>query len=1004
MIEMDANIDIDTHNDTQNEPDSIAPSLSSGSGTANATATLTLDIIKENTDNFYNFLKKHKVVGDGVVYTHTSFGPPYGKYFIDDRMDYEKFLIAYKRVLETGLYGNCGGLYITEKQKKVGPIFIDYDFRLEEKTRQYSKKNIKKITKVYMNLILKYLDISNFDLDDVKAFVTEKENPTFDEKQNNYKDGPHIIIPLPIDVHIRFLIHEEAKEIIKNSNILSDIPYINDLDDVIDESVVVRNGWLMYGSKKWQRTPYVLTGVYDYNMKELNKSTYSRDELAVILAARRHDEDEPYELKEEFRTPQMKQHIKTIYDKYNGSKKQKNNIIRQEKIINNYVRPVANNNPDAAIAKKLVKILSAKRADKYPDWASVGWALYNIDSGLYPEFVEFSKKCAGKFNERGCKTFWDSAKPGGYTIASLYYWAKEDNPEEFQAILLESNSRVIENAQTGNHDDLAKVLYELYKYEYKCVSKTRNKWYAFYNNRWNCVDQAYTLSNIISDILAVMFAKLAISFYNKASFIQGGDRDGSGQKGHDLMKITEKLKTESFKNSVIASAANRFYDNKFEEKLDSNPNLLGFDNGVYDLENGIFRKGVPEDFLCMSTGYDYCSNYNLQSKEIIEIDNYFKQVMTEDDMREYTLCSFASFLDGHMRQQTFRIYTGSGGNAKSQTLDLIKDTMGKYFGVLPTGILTRKRGASSSATPELADKNGKRLLVIQEPEHDDVVYVGQMKNLTGADTIAARALYGDPFEYKPQFKIILICNKMPNIPANDGGTWRRIEVSPFESEFVDKVDPRKPRQFKKDPSLPEKMKKWKAAFMWMLLNIYYKKYKENNYIIEKPKKVTAFTDKYKRDSDKYQEFISEYIVETEDEDDSLSVVNLYQTFRNWHSEAGYGRNIPNRNEFVNHIRNTKNYELEAGNFIKICYKEDYAEREKNNKNKKLIKNNKNNKNKESDLDSDSDSDKDSSNESNASSKNKNKNKNKNIKNKDNNKKNISLNQNSENSDDDFTLD
>jgi hypothetical protein len=58
------------------------------------------------------------VEGDGVEYTHTSFGPPYGTYFIDDRMDYERFLIVYKRVLETGLFGNCGGLYITEKQKK----------------------------------------------------------------------------------------------------------------------------------------------------------------------------------------------------------------------------------------------------------------------------------------------------------------------------------------------------------------------------------------------------------------------------------------------------------------------------------------------------------------------------------------------------------------------------------------------------------------------------------------------------------------------------------------------------------------------------------------------------------------------------------------------------------------------------------------------------------------------------------------------------------------------
>jgi P4 family phage/plasmid primase-like protien len=889
-----------------------------------------IENIRDTNKSFYSFLEKRRIDEEGAEFTHTCYGPPFGKYFIDDGLEYEKFLILYKRVLETGVMQH-GGLYVTEKQKKVGPLFVDYDFRFEDKRRQYSQKNIEDIARVYMDLIQKYLDIK--DNDELKAYVTEKQKPTFEEKQNNYKDGFHIVFPLPIDVTIRFLIHEEAKEQIKNSDILVDVPYINDFDEVVDESVVMRNGWLMYGSKKYQKSYYVLTKVYDHNMNELEKNTYSRDELAVLFSARRHDEDEPLELKEEFNTVKMKQRIKTIYDKYNGSKKQKSNILKQERITN-YIQPVVNlNNPDVQMAKKLIKILSNKRADKYNDWATVGWALYNIDSGLYEEFVEFSKKCPNKFSEYGCQKFWNSVKSGGYTIASLHFWAKQDNPEEYNNILLDSINKIIENAETGNHDDLAKVLFEMYKYEYKCVSKTKNKWYAFYNNRWHYVDQAYTLANIISDVLAVIFGKRAINYFNRASFGQGGDRDNSTHKGTGLLKIVEKLKTESFKNSVIASAASRFIDEKFEEKLDSNPNLMGFENGIFDLENGIFRKGIPEDYVLLSTGFDYNPNYTIDSKEIVEINKYFEQVMTEPDMRDYTLQSFASFQDGHIKQQVFRVYTGSGGNAKSQTMDLLKAAMGQYFGVLPTGVLTRKRGSASGATPELADKRGKRYLVIQEPEHDDVVYVGQMKNYTGGDTIMARALYGDPFEYKPQFKLGLVCNKLPNIPATDGGTWRRLKVIPFESEFVAKVDPRKPRQFKVDPSLPDRMKTWSSPFMWLLLNIYYKKYRENNYSIEEPRKVTIFTDNYKKDSDKYHEFISEHIVVTNDENDIISIVSLYSTFRNWHTEAGYGRNIPNKREFTNHINSNKNFNIDSGNFVGICYKDDYDEREKTKKNK-----------------------------------------------------------------------
>ena len=33
-----------------------------------------------------------------------------------------------------------------------------------------------------------------------------------------------------------------------------------------------------------------------------------------------------------------------------------------------------------------------------------------------------------------------------------------------------------------------------------------------------------------------------------------------------------------------------------------------------------------------------------------------------------------------------------------------------------------------------------------------------MKELTGGDTIMARGLHQDPFEFKPKFKMILTCN------------------------------------------------------------------------------------------------------------------------------------------------------------------------------------------------------------------------------------------------------
>ena len=59
------------------------------------------------------------------------------------------------------------------------------------------------------------------------------------------------------------------------------------------------------------------------------------------------------------------------------------------------------------------------------------------------------------------------------------------------------------------------------------------------------------------------------------------------------------LKQVSFKRNIMVECSYKLYDPKFAEKLDANPYLLGFENGVYCLkkEELGFRDGVPEDYI-----------------------------------------------------------------------------------------------------------------------------------------------------------------------------------------------------------------------------------------------------------------------------------------------------------------------------------------------------------------------------------------------------------------------
>ena len=115
-------------------------------------------------------------------------------------------------------------------------------------------------------------------------------------------------------------------------------------------------------------------------------------------------------------------------------------------------------------------------------------------------------------------------------------------------------------------------------------------------------------------------------------------------------------------------------------------------------------------------------------------------------------------------------------------MELLEKSIGDYGCKLPITLLTAKRAASNAATPELATTKGKRIATLQEPDTNTKLNVGLMKELTG-DTIQARALYREPFEFKPQFKMVLCCNDKPELPEHDQGIGAVARNTDFITAF-----------------------------------------------------------------------------------------------------------------------------------------------------------------------------------------------------------------------------
>ena len=63
---------------------------------------------------------------------------------------------------------------------------------------------------------------------------------------------------------------------------------------------------------------------------------------------------------------------------------------------------------------------------------------------------------------------------------------------------------------------------------------------------------------------------------------------------------------------------------------------------------------------------------------------------------------------------------------KSKLVELITLTLGEYACNLPVALLTQKRKASGAASPEMARTRGKRFCVMQEPDVNETLNVGEM--------------------------------------------------------------------------------------------------------------------------------------------------------------------------------------------------------------------------------------------------------------------------------------
>lgn len=446
----------------------------------------------------------------------------------------------------------------------------------------------------------------------------------------------------------------------------------------------------------------------------------------------------------------------------------------------------------------------------------------------------------------------------------------------------------LEASLSGSHYSVAKAVFSIYKDRFRVDDIKNTEWYEFDSVRWR---KSHLMNILISEELpkyyrGIKISDTSIQTKDLQDFLVNNERIDANLRNQMVDNIIAKLENVSFKNSIISQIIYLFktHDDEFYSNLDSRTHQIGFKNGVYDFRERKFREGTQDDYITFSTGYDWI-DYNEKDSNVQDIYTFLGQIIPNKRVLEYTLKVLGKALVG-IPEERFYIWTGlSGANGKSTLINFLENTLGDYITSVDVSLLTNKRGNASNATPDVVRLRGKRIFTFQEPEHDDKLRTGILKQYTGGDTIVARELFKAPISFKLQGTMIMCCNDLPAVTSVDGGTWRRIRVVEFKSRFCE--NPVKENEFKIDPTIKTKIREWRPYFMSILIYWYYKFLEEG---MNEPDEVKRATAKYKVDNDKFNEFFDAILEESKDNFETNKTI--YSHFSSWWSQNYPNSKIP----------------------------------------------------------------------------------------------------------------
>lgn len=355
---------------------------------------------------------------------------------------------------------------------------------------------------------------------------------------------------------------------------------------------------------------------------------------------------------------------------------------------------------------------------------------------------------------------------------------------------------------------------------------------------------------------------VARSIYTEA------EKEEDQEQKRELLKWAKSSESTA-KQEAFVKSASRFREAQVSvQQLDTDPYKLNCDNGTVDLRTGEMSPHSREDYLTKACPVAYDPAATCPTWE-----RFLGRIFADNTgLIEFIQRAAGYSLTGAVVERCLFILHGQGRNGKSTFLETLAGILGVggYAMRTPTDTLVAR---NPNAIPnDLARLKGVRFAWASETNEGERLSESSIKDMTGAETITARFMRAEWFDFRPEFKLWLGTNHKPAIRGTDEAIWDRIRLIPFSVRIPDEEI---------DRDLPTKLAEESSGILaWAVRGCL--AWQRDG--LTTPPEVRDATESYRRDLDTLGEYLADHCVVAKNASVLWSV--LWVDYCQWCEDSG----------------------------------------------------------------------------------------------------------------------